>query len=75
MNGDGVQDNGYTRGALTTQGLRDLADRCARYKDTHGDIAVLTFEPLVRDTRKLGLSYPQIAAAFRELADRREGML
>lgn len=73
MNGDGeVQDTFYSPGLLTTQGLRDLARRCDHFKDTHGDIAVMTFPAMNYDDRQLGLSYVQIADAFTELADRRE---
>jgi hypothetical protein len=73
MNGDAeVIDNFYSPGLLTTQGLRDLAKRREGYKDTHGDIAVLTFSGTKADGRTLGMSYVQIADAFTELADRRD---
>lgn len=58
----------YIEEALTSQGLRDIARRCEGYSQTHGNIAVLTFEPTTSDDRCLGVSYPQIAAAFNELA-------
>lgn len=72
MDGDGeVRDGFYSDGELTDQGLRDVALRCEGYAGTHGDLAVIQFEPTTRDGRRLGVSHRQIAAAFNELADLR----
>lgn len=73
MQGDGEIRDGYSEGALTNQGLRDIARRCRGYAFSHGDIAVIKFEPWTSDVRQLGISYHQIAAAFNALADLREG--
>jgi hypothetical protein len=73
MDGDGeIRYSFYSDGELTNQGLRDIARRCESFRQTHGDIAVIKFEPTISDGRRLGVSYRQIAAAFKELADLRE---
>jgi hypothetical protein len=73
MTADAVVEDGYSgTSRLTTKGLLDLARRCDGYLDTHGGIAVLTFEPLVRDERRLGISYAQLGTALRELVMFRE---
>jgi NAD(P)H-dependent FMN reductase len=69
-----VLDGTVEEGSLTTKALNDIARRMDAYKETHGDIAVLRFPPMNYDDRMLGLSYIQIAEAFRELALRREGL-
>lgn len=67
---DGAMEDEFYAGktALSTKGLLRIARRCERNGNTHGDLAVLQFESTTYDRERCGISYRQVASAFRELA-------